>query len=118
MIDIDDSDENENDGDEVRASEPTDTWGLLAHRGQLSVVVLTLARAEQLGMPIHAEATYVVVIRPDGSENIPISMVSLASVVGFVEEMQPRSVAVDVCAHEDPQPLVEILSRAADTFLH
>ncbi|MGE0875669.1 MAG: hypothetical protein AB7O31_13480 [Burkholderiales bacterium] len=90
-------------------------WAALAHRGRLSMRLLTRARAVQDGIATHAEAEYVIVLQPDGGNPVPVSCASIGHTLAFVRDMEPRAVAVEVAGFEDRAPLVALLERAGRT---
>jgi hypothetical protein len=80
-------------------------WKPVAHRGQLTMIAITLGRAKALGIPFRAEAALVGELRPDEGRPIHVSYVSVESMRAFIDEMQPRFVLVEVAPGEDRQEL-------------
>jgi hypothetical protein len=64
----------------------------ICHRGELSMRVLTRARAAIEAIPIHMEATHIAVIYADGLPTTNINFLSLAALREFAGEMQPREI--------------------------
>jgi hypothetical protein len=101
----------------------SEQWGAVAHRGQCSLRVLTLARAraEGLGAMIHREAAYLAYIDPDEGDGVYCNFVSLAAVAGWISRMEPHDVSVAVAHGEDEALLKAALAvhvAAPSTELH
>lgn len=87
----------------------SDAWKPIAHRGQFTMIAMTLARATFLGIPFHTEAALVGEVRPDDGPPVHIGYVSVQSMRLFIDEMQPRALAVEVAPGEDRAALEDSL---------
>ena len=96
-------------------SEP---WEAVAHRGQLTMTVLTKARAVQDGIPMRAEAALVGVLHPDEGADVAVGFVSVDSLQGFIREMAPRSIKVECAPSEESTDLQSLLVGGVGGALH
>lgn len=82
---------------------------VVARRGQLTMTVLTLARARMAGIAVEPHATLVAVIHPDDRLFAAIGVEGLDLMRGLIGELQPRSVTVEGTQLEDVSLLREAL---------
>src|SRR5688572_1474611 len=79
-------------------------WGdAIAHRGELTVVVMTKARALSGTIKIvpHRGCDFVLELHPDGAAPVLMSSESVETVRNFVQTMAPRDVEVLVAEREE-----------------
>lgn len=91
----------------------------LARRGELTMTVLTLARARLAGVGIDPRASIIGVIHPDGGIFTAINFQGLDLLQGFIAELQPRSIIVEGAPGEDCSLLrLAILSPRSSLEVH
>jgi hypothetical protein len=96
-------------------------WGRTANKGELTMILLTAKRAALDGVPMAPESQYVGIMQTDDEDmpNFALSFSSAELVRVWLEEMEPRTIAILCGADEDARSIhVAILEFTTDTALH
>jgi hypothetical protein len=102
-------------------------WKAIAHRGELSLIVLTRAAAmRKLALFVHIDDETVLasILIPDGSDSAtPLQHLSADAARRFIQEMQPHTLDVVGDRGEDVGALSAVLhaalaSRPSEVSLH
>ncbi len=98
-------------------------WKPAARRGQLTLIVMTRARAAFLGISPRAGVVLVGELRPDADWPFLVNFASVDAIRSFIRELAPRTVLVECAAGESlpelqdaPLPLSTLLGRVAGRY--
>ena len=91
-------------------------WKPVAHCGEFALIVMSLERARLAFIPFCADAALVGELRPDDGPPLHVSYGSLEAMRSFIEQMQPRTLTVEVAPGEDSAALQDrLIGRRAMT---
>lgn len=98
-----------------RAEEP---WAPIAPRGELTLTILTAARAKLHGIRMHADAVLLGLLYPDELPAMRMGFASITSLQEFVAEMKPREIFIWTAGGEDARTFRAQLQRDLGGTLH
>ena len=93
-------------------------WVAIAHRGEFSMVVLSIAQAAREGLPVHREAVLVGLLVPDGGTPTPMAFSSVSDLRAFVLDMLPHGVTFRAAPGESLELVRAVLREDEKRMLH